>query len=63
MEEEFINKTAVFSIDVEEWYHLEYFKNSKTDRKKSVMDGLNTFIKIIDKHNIKASFFPCIQKL
>ena len=57
MEEEFINKTAVFSIDVEEWYHLEYFKNSKTDRKKSVMDGLNTFIKIIDKHNIKASFF------
>ena len=57
MEEEFTNKTAVFTIDVEEWYHLEYFKNSKTDKNKSVMDGLQTFIKIIDKHNIKASFF------
>ena len=57
MEEKSTNKIAVFSIDVEEWYHLEYFKNSKTDKKKSVMDGLETFIKIVDKHNIKASFF------
>lgn len=51
------NKVAVFSIDVEEWYHLEYFKNFNTDRKKSVMDGLHTFVNIVDKHNIKASFF------
>lgn len=57
MEEKFTKKIAVFSIDVEEWYHLEYFKNSKTDKKKSVMDGLFRFIKIIDKYNIKASFF------
>jgi peptidoglycan/xylan/chitin deacetylase (PgdA/CDA1 family) len=57
MEVKSTNKIAVFSIDVEEWYHLEYFKNSKTDKKKSVMDGLHTFIKIVDKHNIKASFF------
>jgi peptidoglycan/xylan/chitin deacetylase (PgdA/CDA1 family) len=57
MEEKSTNKIAVFSIDVEEWYHLEYFKNSKRDKKKSVMDGLHTFIKIVDKHNIKASFF------
>ena len=57
MEEKSTNKIAVFSIDVEEWYHLEYFKNSKTDKKKSVMDGLHTFVKIVDKHNIKASFF------
>ncbi len=57
MEEKSTKKIAVFSIDVEEWYHLEYFKNSKTDKKNSVMDGLHTFIKIVDKHNIKASFF------
>ena len=57
MEGKSTKKIAVFSIDVEEWYHLEYFKNSKTDKKKSVMDGLHTFIKIVDKHNIKASFF------
>ena len=57
MEEKYTNKIAVFSIDVEEWYHLEYFKNSETDKSKSVMDGLHTFIKIVNKHNIKASFF------
>jgi len=57
MEEKSTNKIAVFSIDVEEWYHLEYFKNSNADKNKSVMDGLHTFIKIVDKHNIKASFF------
>lgn len=59
-------KIAVFSIDVEEWYHLEYFKNSKIDKSKNVIDGLHTFIKIIDKHKIKASFFivgELIQKL
>ncbi len=57
MEEKSTNKIAVFSIDVEEWYHLEYFKKSDTDKSKSVMDGLHTFIKIINKHSIKASFF------
>ena len=57
MVEEFTNKTAVLTIDVEEWYHLEYFKNSNCDRKKSVIDGLDIFIKIIEKHDIKASFF------
>ena len=57
MEGKSTKKIAVFSIDVEEWYHLEYFKNSKIDKKNSVMDGLDTFIKIVDKHNIKASFF------
>ena len=57
MVEEFTNKTAVITIDVEEWYHLEYFKNSNCDIKKSVIDGLDIFIKIIEKHDIKASFF------
>jgi len=59
-------KIAIFSIDVEEWYHLEYFKNSDTDKSKSVMDGLSAFVRMIESHNIKASFFivgELIQKL
>jgi len=59
-------KVAVLTIDVEEWYHLDYFKNSNTDKSKSVMDGLNIFISLIERHNIKASFFvvgELIQKL
>ena len=43
MEEKSTNKIAVFSIDVEEWYHLEYFKNSKTDKKKK-RNGWSTYI-------------------
>lgn len=50
-------KIATLTIDVEEWYHLEYFKNSKTDKSKSVMDGLEVFIRMIENHNIKATFF------
>lgn len=57
MEGKSTNKIAIFSIDVEEWYHLDYFKNSDTDKSKSVMDGLHTFIKIVNAHDIKASFF------
>ena len=57
MEEKFTNKTAVITIDVEDWYHLEYFKNFKCDKKKSVLDGLDVFIRVIEKHNIKATFF------
>ncbi len=57
MEEKFTNKTAVLTIDVEDWYHLEYFKNFKCDKRKSVLDGLDTFIRVIERHNIKATFF------
>ena len=54
------NPCMKFEICLSKWKKvekLEYFKNSKTDKNKSVMDGLHTFIKIVDMHNIKASFF------
>ena len=57
MEGKSTSRIAVFTIDVEEWYHLEYFKNSETDKERSVMDGLRKFIQIINKHDIKATFF------
>ena len=55
--EEFTEKFAVFSIDVEEWYHLEYFKGHDMNKKYSVIDGLDVFIELIDKYDIRASFF------
>lgn len=51
------NKIAVLSIDVEEWYHLEYFKSLQTNKKLSTLDGLDNFIAILNRNNIKASFF------
>jgi peptidoglycan/xylan/chitin deacetylase (PgdA/CDA1 family) len=50
-------KIAVLTIDVEEWYHLEYFKLLDTNKNLSTLDGLDIFVDIINRHNIKASFF------
>ena len=51
-------KKAVISIDVEDWYHLEYFKDNLNDKSQSILEeGTNEFINIISKENIKATFF------
>lgn len=51
-------KKAVISLDVEDWYHLEYFKDNLNDKSQSVLEeGTNEFINIITKENIKATFF------
>jgi peptidoglycan/xylan/chitin deacetylase (PgdA/CDA1 family) len=51
-------KKAVISIDVEDWYHLEYFKDNLNDKSQSILDeGTNEFINIILKDDIKATFF------
>ena len=51
-------KKAVISIDVEDWYHLEYFKDNLNDKSQSILEeGTNEFINIITNENIKATFF------
>jgi len=51
-------KKAVLSIDFEDWYHLEYFKDNLNDKSQSILvEGTNEFIKIITKEDIKATFF------
>ena len=53
-----MKKKAVISIDVEDWYHLDYFKGNLIDKSQSVLnDGTNEFINIITQENIKATFF------
>jgi len=58
MERSSVNKkTAVISIDIEEWYHLEYFDKTKCNRNQTVLDGLDNFISIVEKHNVKSTYF------
>ena len=53
-----MKKKAVISIDVEDWYHLEYFNDNLNDSSQSVLEeGINNFTKIIKNQNIKATFF------
>ena len=50
-------KKAVLSIDVEDWYHLEYFDRRQCDTSVSMMDGLEQYLKILTDYSITSSFF------
>lgn len=51
-----MKKYAVISMDVEDWYHT-YFPEMNVDRSQSLLDGLDVALDIMDKKNIKGSFF------
>ena len=53
-----MKKKAVISLDVEDWYHLDYFRDKLTDNSQTILeDGINEFLKILEKHEIKSTFF------
>lgn len=51
-----MNKFAVITMDVEDWYHT-YFPEMDLDRSQSLLDGLDVALNIMDRRNIKGSFF------
>lgn len=53
-------KKAVLSMDVEEWYHLDYINLTSFSEIKdsfSNKDGIINFLKILSEYNLKANFF------
>jgi hypothetical protein len=50
-------KYAVFSLDIEDWYHLDYFRDKDCNKRYSFLDGINRFQEVISFHQIPASFF------
>lgn len=50
-------KYAVLSMDVEDWYHLNYFKDKPLDMTISMLDGFTNYVELLSKHNIKTTFF------
>ena len=50
-------KAAVLSMDVEEWYHLDYFRGLECDRGRSLLDGITVYREILARHDIRSSFF------
>ena len=51
------SKTVILSMNIEDWYHLDYFDSSKCDKNYSLLDGINVYRDILQKHNIPSSFF------
>ena len=50
-------KKAILSMDIEDWYHLDYFDKNECDKKYSMLDGLDVYADILTKNKIKSSFF------
>lgn len=50
-------KYAVFTMDVEDWYHLDYFLEKKVDNSFTMLDGIDKYLSILKKFEIKSTFF------
>ena len=52
-----MNRYAVLSMDVEDWYHLDYFSDLAPERVPSLLDGLDVYLSLLDRHSIRTTFF------
>jgi len=44
-------------MDVEDWYHLDYFSGLKPERSSSMLDGLDVYLSLLERHSIRTTFF------
>ena len=66
-------KNVVLSMDLEDWYHLDYFDNNLGSKNFSMLDGVEIYCDLLKQHNIKSNFFvvgeiakkigPTLQKI
>ncbi len=49
-------KYAVLSMDIEDWYQLYYFLG-KADTSYSMLDGFVNYVELLNKYDIKTTFF------
>jgi polysaccharide deacetylase family protein (PEP-CTERM system associated) len=52
-----MKKYAVLTLDVEDWYHLDYFSSIEVSKSYSMLDGLTNFLEIVDEFHIKSTLF------
>ncbi len=52
-----MNRYAVLSMDVEDWYHLDYFSGLTPERSSSMLDGLDVYLSLLERHSIRTTFF------
>jgi hypothetical protein len=50
-------KVAVISMDVEDWYHLDYFRGLECNLQSSYLDGLDVFSDLIGAESVNGTFF------
>lgn len=50
-------KKAVLTLDVEDWYHLDYFDRHECDTNNSLLDGLDVYVDFLKSLSLPSSFF------
>ena len=50
-------KKVVFSLDVEDWYHLDYFDRAECDESFSMLDGVDVYVDLMRELSLPSSFF------
>jgi polysaccharide deacetylase family protein (PEP-CTERM system associated) len=50
-------KKAALTLDVEDWYHLDYFDRHECDTSNSLLDGLDVYVDLIESLSVPSSFF------
>lgn len=50
-------KNVVLSMDVEDWYHLDYFDRSFCDKSHSMLDGIDKYQELLNNYKIKSTYF------
>jgi len=52
-----VQKFAVLSMDVEDWYHTGYLRANECRRDVSLLDGLDLFVEVLQRQQIRGQFF------
>lgn len=58
-----IKKKACFSMDVEDFSDIYCLRHKDTSKCPSMMDGFSRFLDLLDKYQIKATFFVLANRL
>lgn len=49
-------KYVYLTVDIEEWYDLDYFKDMKLDKSTEVIPEIIDFLDLLDEFKIKSTF-------
>jgi len=52
-----MNRIAILSMDIEDWYHLDYFAGNLVDISQTMLDGLEVYREILTNYQISSSYF------
>ena len=50
-------KKVILSLDVEDWFHLDYFNRAQCFTNNSLLDGLDVYVELLEKLCVPSSFF------